>query len=241
MDLSIFGHRDDEILAGIDVPRGYEAHLRWLPRLGDIFPNFHLEHEGGLFRFHEWAEGNWVYFFSHPAANTPVCTTEIADVAAHGEELARRGVKALNLSLDTHEVQAAWIADIEQMFGVKVDFPLLSDPTGKVASVCDMLHPHEDTVLCVRKSFIIDPSLRIRMIAEYPLNVGRDFEEILRVIDALQATDHNGLVAPGGWMPGDPLLVHPYIYTEEAKERFGSRLRVLNRYMRLLSPNVDAA
>ena len=241
MDLSIFGHHDNEHKARVDVPPGYDAHVRWIPRLGDIFPNFDIAHEGGTFCFHDWAEGNWVYFFSHPAAFTPVCTTEIADVAAHGEELARRGVKALNLSLDTPEMQAQWIGDIERLFGVKVNFPLLSDPTAKIAGTCGMLHPHEDKVLCVRKSFVIDPSLRIRLITEYPLNVGRDFEEVLRVIDALQATNGNGLVAPGGWMPGDPLLVHPYIYTDEAKERFGTRLRVLNRYMRLLPPKLGSA
>ncbi|MDP3860072.1 MAG: redoxin domain-containing protein [Phaeovulum sp.] len=236
MGMSLFGQNAAPNGATIEVPTGFATHLRWIPRLGDIFPNFSIPYGDGEFHFHDWAEGSWVYFFSHPQAETPVCSTEIADVAAHGDELARRGAKALNISTDSAEVQQAWIAEIERIFGVTVDFPLLSDPEGRVVSVCDMVHPHEDALLCVRKGFIIDPSLRIRMIFEYPLNVGRDFEEVLRVIDALRATDHNDLVAPGGWMPGDPLMVSPALGTAAARDRFGARLRVLNPYMRLLQP-----
>lgn len=236
MTISVFGRRPSEERPAIDVPAGYGTHLRWIPRLGDIFPNFTVPHGDGEFQFHDWAEGSWVYFFSHPLASTPVCTTEIADVAAHSAELRARGAKALNISTDPPDIQKAWLADIERMFGVSIDFPLLSDPGGRVVSVCDMVHPHEDALLCVRKGFIIDPSLRIRMIFEYPLNVGRDFEEVLRVIDALRATDHNDLVAPGGWMPGDPLLVAPHIDTASARDTFGARLKVLGPYMRLLMP-----
>ena len=236
MNLPLFGRRPPRNGAAIEVPAGYETHARWIPHLGDIFPNFALRHGEGEFHFHDWAEGSWVYFFSHPLACTPVCTTEIADVAAHSDELRARGAKALNISTDAPDVQQVWLADIEKMFGVTIDFPLLSDPDGVVAKMCDMVHPHEDTVLCVRKGFIIDPSLRIRMIIDYPLNVGRDIEEVLRVIDALRATEHTDLVAPGGWMPGDPLLVAPHIDTVAARETFGSRLKVLGPYMRLLLP-----
>lgn len=236
MNVSVFGRRPSEGRASIEVPAAYGTHMRWIPRLGDIFPNFSVPYGDGEFRFHDWAEGSWVYFFSHPSARTPVCTTEIADVAAHSAELRTRGAKALNISIDPPDIQKAWLDDIERLFSVNIDFPLLSDTEGRVVSVCDMVHPHEDALLCVRKGFIIDPSLRIRMIFEYPLNVGRDFEEVLRVIDALRATDHNDLVAPGGWMPGDPLLVAPHVDTAAARDTFGSRLKVLNPYMRLLMP-----
>ena len=238
LNIPVFGRRPSANGASTMVPVGYGGQMRWIPRLGDIFPNFSIRHGEGEFHFHEWAEGSWVYFFSHPLACTPVCTTEIADVAAHSNELRARGAKALNISIDPPEVQQAWLADIERLFGVSIDFPLLSDPDAVVATMCDMVHPHEDTQLCVRKGFIIDPSLHIRMIFEYPLNVGRDFEEVLRVIDALQATEHTDLVAPGGWMPGDPLLLAPHVETGAARETFGSRLQVLNSYMRMVLPKL---
>jgi peroxiredoxin (alkyl hydroperoxide reductase subunit C) len=236
VQVPLFGHHIAQNGANITVPLAYGAHTRWIPRLGDIFPNFTATGNTGVMRFHEWAEGSWTYFFSHPAAFTPVCTTEIADVASHAEELRRRGVKALNISVDGLDEQAAWIDDIERMFDVKVDFPLLSDPDGEIAKACDMVHPHEDGFLCVRKGFIIDPSLKIRMIFEYPMNVGRDFEEVLRIIDALQATEGTDLVAPGGWMPGDPLLLRPDADLADAKQKYGARLNALNSYIRLVGP-----
>ncbi|WP_372839982.1 redoxin domain-containing protein [Phaeovulum sp.] len=241
MDLSIFGQHMRPTTAQIDVPRTYDSHMRWVPKLGDVFPNFQVAHGDGVFDLYDWADGNWVYFFSHPALFTPVCTTEIADVAAHADELASRGAKALNISRDHAADQTRWLQDIERLFGLNIDFPLLSDPDGTIASACGMMHPSEESTLCVRKSFILDPSLRIRMISEYPMNVGRDFEEFLRVIDALQATESNSLVAPGGWMPGDALLVHPYSLTEEAQARFGERLQVINGYLRLVHPKTKAA
>lgn len=235
MSISLFGRSLGHDRLSIDVPPGYASHRRWNPRIGDIFPNFTIAHGDGEFHFYDWAEGSWVYFFSHPLAETPVCTTEIADVATRAAELQARGVKALNISTDSAEVQAAWITEIERIFKVTIDFPLLADPEGRIVQLCDMVHPHEDEMLCVRKSFIIDPSLRIRAMFEYPMNVGRDIEEVLRVIDALRATEHTDLVAPGGWMPGDPLLVAPSLPTAAARDRFGGRLRVLNTYMRLLT------
>ncbi|MGF6859487.1 alkyl hydroperoxide reductase subunit AhpC [Rhodobacteraceae bacterium MBR-64] len=236
MKLHLFGNHSPDGQTEIVVPTGYRSVQRWHPHLGDIFPDFTAQSSIGTIDFHQWAEGHWVYLFSHPAAFTPVCSTELADVASRKEELAARNVRAITLSRDRLEDQAIWTEDLAELFGHPIDFPLISDPEGVIAGVCGMVHPHEDALLTVRKAFIIDPALRIRMIIEYPMSIGRDIEEVLRVIDALQATDAENLAAPAGWMPGDPLLVRAATSDDEARTRFGDRLHRLRPYLRMVRP-----
>lgn len=236
MKLHLFGTHHPDGQAEMVLPTGYRSVEPWHPHLGDIFPDFTAQSSIGTLNFHEWAEGHWIYLFSHPAAFTPVCSTELADVASRADELAARDVRAITLSRDRLEDQALWTEDLAKLFGYPIDFPVISDPEGIISEACGMVHPHEDRLLTIRKAFIIDPSLRIRLIIEYPMSIGRDIEEILRVIDALKATDAEDLASPGGWMPGDPLLVRSATTDDEAKARFGDRLHFLRRYLRMVRP-----
>jgi thioredoxin-dependent peroxiredoxin len=231
-----FGRGSRRSGATIDLPRGYRSRVRWVPRIGDTMPDFTAESTAGPIRFHRWAKGEWVYLFSHPAAFTPVCTTELAELAARAEDFADRGVRPLNLSRDPVEAQRAWAEDIAALYGVVPDFPMVSDPNGTITEACGMIHPQENASLTIRKAMIIDPALNIRMIFEYPMSVGRSVDEILRVIDALQATDAEGLAAPGGWHPGEPLLVRTETCDLTARERFGARLRPMRPYLRFVEP-----
>lgn len=207
MSIQFFGRGSNYGGTTISLPIDYRMKVRWLPRIGDIFPDFQTDSTAGRLRFHQWAEGHWVYFASHPEAFSPVSTTELGDIALHAEEFARRRVKPLVLSRDSLPEQKAWAMDVAALFGPKIDFPMISDPYGTLATACGMIHPHQDETLAIRKTLIIDPSLKIRMILEYPMNIGRSIDETLRVIDALQASDSKGLAAPASWLPGDPLLV----------------------------------
>lgn len=236
MKLHLFGNHTAESHTGMIVPPGYHSAARWQPHLGDIFPDFTADSTRGEIHFHRWAEGSWVYLFSHPAAFTPVCSTELADVASRAADLAARGVKAITISRDRLDDQRTWVEDLEQIFGSPVDFPLVSDPEGEIAETCGMVHPHEDAVLPIRRAFIIDPALKIRLILDYPMTIGRDIEEVLRVIDALQATDAEDLAAPAAWMPGDPLLVRAETSDTEARLRYGDRLHRLRPYLRMVRP-----
>lgn len=190
----------------IVLPRGYAAQVRWRPQLGDHFPNFTANSTCGQINFHNWAEGNWTFLFSHPAAFTPVCSTEIADVAFHGVDFKARGVKPLCISADTLPDLSEWAAEVEETFRVKIDFPLVSDVSHAVTKAAGMEHPKEISGMPIRKSFLIDPSLRIRMIFEYPVLVGRSMDETLRVIDALQRVESGSVATPSGWEAGDPVL-----------------------------------
>ena len=236
--MSFIGFEDDfsDEKSRIMVPRGYASRVRWQPCIGDIFPDFTCQTTLGPLNFHEWAEGSWVFFFSHPAAFTPVCSTELADVADCADEFAERNVKLLSLGRDDLYLDGAWIEDIEEDFDVLIDFPVISDATGELATACGMIHPKEDEVRTIRKSFIIDPSLRIRMINEYPLGIGRDIDEVLRTIDALQAIEQGGLATPSGWRSGDPMLISPDVSDEDAERLYGERVCKVRRYMRVLKP-----
>lgn len=234
MKLHLFGNHAPESRTEIAIPAGYRHTARWHPHLGDIFPDFTADSTFGTIHFQSWAEGAWVYLFSHPAAFTPVCSTELADVASRSEDLAARGVRAITISRDRLDDQRNWAEDLEQVFGSPIDFPMISDPDGVIATACGMVHPHEDAVLPIRRAFIIDPALKIRLILDYPMNVGRDIEEVLRVIDALQASDAEDLAAPAAWMPGDPMLVRTDTSDNEAKVRYGARLHRLRPYLRMV-------
>ncbi len=205
MGIQLFGSRS-RLKTRMILPSGYRANVRWRPQLGDIFPDFTADSTQGLISFHAWAETGWTFLFSHPAAYTPVCSTEIADVAFSHDALKKRGVKPISISGDTLSDLSAWSKEVAETFGTEVNFPLVADPDHVVTQAAGMEHPKEIDGYAIRKSFLVDPSLRIRMIFEYPVFVGRNMDEVLRVIDALKVVDRGGVATPSGWHPGDPVL-----------------------------------
>lgn len=191
------------------VPFSYSRTVRWLPQIGDVVPQFRAETTQGPIAFHDWAEGSWVFLFSHPAPFTPVCTTELASFAAARAEFEDRGVKLLGLSGAGLEDQAHWHAAIEQLYGLEVAIPMASDGTGLLADLFGMIHPEQSRDCTIRKSFIIGPDLKVRMIFEYPAQIGRSTEEVLRCIDALQTAERFEVAVGADWRKGDECLRLP--------------------------------
>jgi alkyl hydroperoxide reductase subunit AhpC len=189
--------------------------------LGEQAPNFTAETTDGTIDFHDWKKGSWAVFFSHPADFTPVCTTELGRTSALQAEFDRRDVKCIAISVDPLESHRGWAGDIGDVGGTDLNFPIIADPDKAVAELYDMIHPGEGDTSTVRSVFIIDPSDRIRLTLTYPKSVGRNFDEILRVIDALQLTDAAPVSTPVDWRPGDRVIVSPLMSTADAKERFG--------------------
>jgi alkyl hydroperoxide reductase subunit AhpC len=177
--------------------------------IGDTAPDFEADTTEGRLRFHEWAGDDWVVFFSHPADFTPVCTTELGYTARLRGDLSERGAKALVISVDSVEAHRKWSADIEQTQGAAVNFPMIADPHRKVATLYNMIHPAADPKLTVRAVYVIDPAKRIRASIVYPPNVGRNFDEILRLIDALQLTDAHKVATPVNWQAGEDVILQP--------------------------------
>lgn len=213
------------------LPSGYRRSVPWVPRLGDIFPNFEAETTTGRLGFFDWAEGHWTYLFSHPSAMTPVCTTELLALAAAEPDFERRDVRLLGFSGSSIEEQRMWHDDMQRLFGVSVTYPFVADASNRMARSFGMMHEKESTTWPIRKSFIIDPELRIRMIFEYPVHIARGTDEILRVIDALQVQDRTGLAVPADWMPGDD-LVYPEDRTDEEMVRdYGKDFVRLTQYL----------
>jgi alkyl hydroperoxide reductase subunit AhpC len=190
-------------------------------RLGDEAPDFTAETTEGTLAFHEWKDGSWAVLFSHPADYTPVCTTELGRTASLKGEFDKRGVKAIAVSVDPVEDHKAWSGDIADVGGVTVNFPIIADPDRTVSNLYDMLHPGEGDTSTVRSVFIVDPKNKVRLTLTYPKSVGRNFDEILRVIDALQLTDSAPVSTPVDWTPGDRVIVSPLLSTPDAVERFG--------------------
>ncbi len=189
-------------------------------RLGDQAPNFTADTTEGTIDFHQWKAGSWAVLFSHPADFTPVCTTELGRTAALKEEFARRGVKVIAVSVDPVGSHRSWAPDIAEVGGTELNFPIIADPDRTVSQLYDMIHPGEGDTSTVRSVFIIDPANRVRLTLTYPKSVGRNFGEILRVIDALQLTDRAPVSTPVDWAPGDRIIVSPAMPTEEARQRF---------------------
>ena len=189
-------------------------------RLGDVAPDFTAETTEGTVSFHDWKDGNWTVLFSHPADFTPVCTTELGRTAALKEEFDKRGVKAIAVSVDPLESHEGWVGDIAEVSGVPVNFPIIADPDRTVSNLYDMLHPGEGDTSTVRSVFIIDPANKVRLTLTYPKSVGRNFDEIVRVVDALQLTDRATVATPADWQPGDRVVVAPTVSTADAQERF---------------------
>ena len=189
-------------------------------RLGDVAPDFTAETTEGTVSFHDWKDGSWTVLFSHPADFTPVCTTELGRTAALKEEFDKRGVKAIAVSVDPLESHEGWVGDIAEVSGVPVNFPIIADPDRTVSNLYDMLHPGEGDTSTVRSVFIIDPANKVRLTLTYPKSVGRNFDEIVRVVDALQLTDRATVATPADWQPGDRVVVAPTVSTADAQERF---------------------
>lgn len=190
-------------------------------RLGDIAPNFSAETTEGVIDFHEWKAGSWAVFFSHPADFTPVCTTELGRTAELQSEFESRDVKTIAISVDPLDSHERWAGDIGDVGGTDLNFPIIADPDKLISLAYDMIHPGEGDTSTVRSVFIIDPSNKVRLTLTYPKSVGRNFSEILRVIDALQLTDLAPISTPADWTPGSKVIVAPTLSTEDARTRFG--------------------
>jgi alkyl hydroperoxide reductase subunit AhpC len=188
--------------------------------LGDTAPDFTAMTTDGEISFHEWKQGSWAVFFSHPADFTPVCTTELGRTAALQGEFEKRNTKAMALSIDPIEDHHRWAPDIGEVTGNELNFPIVADPDHRIAELYDMIHPGAGDTSTVRSVFIVDPDNTLRLSLTYPKSVGRNFDEIVRVLDALQATDKAPIATPADWQPGDRVIVGLGVSTDDAKQQF---------------------
>lgn len=189
-------------------------------RLGDIAPDFTAPTTEGELSFHSWKEGSWAVLFSHPKDYTPVCTTELGFTAKLKDEFDKRNVKAIAVSVDDVESHKGWVGDIEETQGTAVNFPIIGDADRSVADLYDMIHPNANDTLTVRSVFVVDPSNKVRLTLTYPASTGRNFNEILRVIDSLQLTDGYKVATPVNWSPGDDVIISPALSNDQAAELF---------------------
>ena len=203
-------------------------------RLGDTAPDFQQDSTAGPISFHQWAGDGWVVLFSHPADFTPVCTTELGKTAALNGEFGKRGVKPIAVSVDPVDSHRQWVGDINETQDTTVNFPILADADRKVASLYDMIHPNSLANATVRSVFIIDPKKTIRATLTYPASTGRNFDEILRVIDSLQLTDSHKVATPANWKDGDDVVILPSLQDPaELAKRFPKGFRAVRPYLRL--------
>jgi len=203
-------------------------------RLGDTAPDFTQDSTEGPIDFHPWAGNAWVVLFSHPADFTPVCTTELGKTAALGGEFARRNVKPIAISIDPLDAHGQWIRDINETQNTTVNFPILADADRTVATLYDMIHPNASTTATVRSVFIIDPKKVIRATFTYPASMGRNFDEILRVIDSLQLTDSHKVATPVNWKDGDDVVIVPSLQDPaELAQRFPKGFTAVKPYLRI--------
>ena len=209
-------------------------------RLGDIAPNFTAETTQGTIDFHEWLGDSWGMLFSHPADFTPVCTTELGKTALLKDDFAKRGVKVAAVSVDDLASHGRWVPDIEEVNGVIVNFPIIADGDRNVATLYDMIHPNASEKATVRSVFIIGPDKKIKLTLTYPASTGRNFTELLRVIDSLQLTANYNVSTPADWQYGDDVIVVPAIKTEDAIIKFPKGVKVIKPYLRYTpQPNID--
>ena len=201
-------------------------------QLGQVAPDFEQDTTKGRIRFHEWLGDSWGVLFSHPKDYTPVCTTELGEVARLKPEFDKRGVKPIGLSVDTQDRHAGWEADIAETQGATVNFPMIADADKTVATLYGMIHPDADPSVTVRVVYIIDPQKKVRLSLTYPPSTGRNFAEVLRVIDSLQTTDKHKVATPVNWQPGDKAIILPSVSDEAAKERFPQGWDAKKPYLR---------
>lgn len=200
-------------------------------RLMDEAPDFTAETTEGTIRFHEWLGDGWGILFSHPADYTPVCTTELGYMANIAHEFARRKVKILAISVDPLDSHRGWIGDINETQNANVSYPLIADPDQEVAQLYDMIHPNADDKMTVRSVFVIGPDKKIKLMLTYPASTGRNFDEILRVVDSLQLTAHHKLATPVNWTSGEDCIIVPAVTDEEADQTY-SDIRRVKPYLR---------
>jgi alkyl hydroperoxide reductase subunit AhpC len=207
-------------------------------RLGDIAPNFQAETSMGKIDFHEYLGDGWGVLFSHPGDYTPVCTTELGAVAKLKDEFAARNTKVLALSVDGLESHEGWISDINETQGTVVNFPIIADADRKISELYDMIHPNANENLTVRSVFVIGNDKKIKLIFTYPASTGRNFDELIRVIDSLQLTANYSVATPANWKQGDDVVISPAIKTEDIPTKFPKGHTVIKPYLRM-TPQPD--
>ena len=207
-------------------------------RLGDTAPDFTADTTQGTIQFHEWIGDGWAVLFSHPADFTPVCTTELGTVAKFKQQFEDRNTKVAALSVDPMTDHEKWILDINETQNTEVNFPLIADPERKIAELYDMIHPNADEKATVRSVFVIGPDKKIKLTITYPPSTGRNFHEILRVIDSLQLTAYKKLATPANWEKGDDLVISPSVSNEEAEKMFPKGFTEVRPYLRM-TPDPD--
>ncbi len=200
--------------------------------IGDTAPDFTADTSTGKISLHDWIGSSWVFFFSHPGDFTPVCTTEVGRTAQLADEFAKRNVKPLGLSTDGVAEHMTWIDDVNDTQNTTVRFPIVADADSTVARLYGMIHPHQSETAAVRSVFIIDPDKKVRLTMTYPMSVGRNFDEILRVIDALQTGDANRIATPADWIPGGKVIIPTSIKDDEAKTLFPQGWTEVRPYLR---------
>ncbi len=203
-------------------------------QLGQTAPDFEQDSSRGVIKFHDYLGDAWGVLFSHPGDYTPVCTTELAEVARLAPEWAKRNVKPVGLSVDPVDKHHGWESDIAETQGQSLNFPVLSDPDRKVSDLYGMVHPDANPMVTVRSVFIIDPAKKIRLMLTYPPSTGRNFDEVLRVIDSLQLTDAHKVATPANWTDGKPVIILPSLSNEDAKARFPGGWKELKPYLRMV-------
>lgn len=203
-------------------------------RLGDVAPDFEADTTLGRIHFHEWLGSSWGVLFSHPRDYTPVCTTELGYTSKLKNEFEKRGVKVIGLSVDSVEDHRGWKNDIEETQHCRVEFPMIADADMKVSRLYDMIHPNASDRFTVRSVFVIDPNRRIRMTLTYPASTGRNFDEILRVIDSLQLTDAYKVATPVNWKQGEDVIIVPAVSDDDAKKLFPQGWKELKPYLRVV-------
>ncbi len=202
-------------------------------KLGDKAPNFDAETSEGKINFYDYLGDGWGILFSHPADYTPVCTTELGTVAKYKEEFEKRNVKVLALSVDGVESHKGWIKDINETQNTRVNFPIIADEDKKVSNLYDMIHPNADNTLTVRSVYVIGPDKTIKLMITYPASTGRNFEELLRVIDSLQLTAYHKVATPANWKHGEEVVISPSVSNEDAQKLFPKGFKEVKPYLRL--------
>jgi alkyl hydroperoxide reductase subunit AhpC len=230
-------------MSPVSIFAGYARQESSMPslRLGDVAPDFEQNSSLGRIRFHEWLGDKWAVLFSHPADFTPVCTTELGLTANLQDAFAKRGVKVIALSVDPVESHVKWIEDINSTQRATVNFPIIADADRKVSLLYDLIHPNASATATVRSLFIIDPAKKIRLVITYPASTGRNFDEILRVIDSLQLTDSHSVATPGNWKHGEDVVIVPSLQDPEAiKQKFPKGYVAVRPYLRITpQPNLQ--
>jgi alkyl hydroperoxide reductase subunit AhpC len=204
-------------------------------RLGDTAPDFTAETTEGPINFHEWIGDSWAVLFSHPKDFTPVCTTELGECARLKPEFDKRNVKVIGLSVDPADSHKRWAEDIRETQGTALNFPVIADPDHKVAELYDMIHPEISDVFTVRSVYIISPDKKIKLMITYPASTGRNFAEILRVIDSLQLTAKHSVATPVNWKNGDDVIIVPSLSDEDAKKKFPGGWKTVKPYLRIVA------